>query len=204
MTERLPIYTLLFGCGLFGAVIFLELTSNPGGGKMAIAVPKRPAPVLAAAAPQRKEALDKLVTVILARPLFSPTRRPAADSGGGANPDVALADARLTGIITQEKLRLAIFAIRGKKPLALSVGDSVSGWRIESISPKAIALRGPGGLRTVEPKPDRGLARMPLPASFPVPQPGPRPGFAPAVAKGPPRPPFAHPVPIRRGAPPWH
>ncbi len=201
MNQRLAITTLLLGCVFFGAIIFLEFASGRTREKAAIAAPDRPASVLAAR-PQQRERLDNLVRVILARPLFSPTRRPVVGSGQGAKAEVALADARLTGIITLKGLRLAIFAVRGKKPLALTVGDTVSGWRIERITPSAIALRGPGGLKNLAPKADRNLSRVPFPAAFAAPTGGTRPGFAPAAAQ-PPRSSFRRPTPPGQAPNPW-
>jgi hypothetical protein len=201
MTQRLAITTLLLGCVLFAAIIFLEFASGRAGEKTTIVAPRRLAAVLAAP-PQQKGRFEKLVRVILARPLFSPTRHPATNRGKGAKADIALADTRLTGIITREGLRLAIFAIRGKKPLALTVGDKVSGWRIERIAPGAVALRGPEGLQNLAPRPDRTLPRPPLPAAFAAPAGRRRPGFAPVVRKPPP-PRFGRATPLRRGPAPW-
>lgn len=195
MTERLAISILVLGCVLFGAIIFLEAASSPAADEAAIVMPRRPARVLAAPA-QQKGRLDKLVSVILARPLFSPTRRPETNPGKGADADVALANARLTGIVTREGLRLAIFAIPGKKPLALAVGDRVSGWRIDSIAPDAVALRGPTGVRNLAPKPNHALARRPLPAAFPTPVAA-RKAHPPFVVRRPPPRPFGRAIPLR-------
>lgn len=202
MTPRFTIVILLFGCVLFAAIIFLELTSNQAGKATAFVTPHRPLPVLASP-PQQKERLQKLVSVILARPLFTPTRRPPLRSGKKAEADVALADARLTGIVTHKDLRLAIFAIKGKRPLALGVGDRVSGWQIERITPNSVALRGPAGVRDLAPKPDHGLRRMPLPAAFSRQSPPNRPQARihltrPAENRARIR--FGHSIPLQRGA----
>jgi hypothetical protein len=48
---------------------------------------------------------------------------------------------------------LAIFAVNGAaKPLRLTEGEDVSGWRIESITPHEVSLSGPGGTKTLQPK----------------------------------------------------
>ncbi|HEV2302037.1 MAG TPA: hypothetical protein VGR91_10755 [Stellaceae bacterium] len=162
MIDRLVIYLLLAGSVLFGAILYLEIGSDTAGGKPAIEMPRRAnAPV--AVRPQKKLRHRQLVAAILERPLFSPTRRPAPTaSGSGAGAD--LADARLTGIVTLPPLKIAIFAVKGAKPLVLGEGESVSGWRIDRITPAEIALSGPSGARTLRPKEDPALVRARPPA----------------------------------------
>jgi hypothetical protein len=157
MIDRLIIYLLLAGSVLFGAILYVELASNAAGEKVAIEMP-RPAKTPPPLHPQQKLRHRQLVTAILARPLFSPTRRPDAPaSGRDAGPD--LADARLTGIVTLPPLKIAIFAVKGAKPLVLGEGETVSGWRIDRITPAEIALSGPGGTQTMRPKEDPTLMR---------------------------------------------
>ena len=135
----------------------------------------------------------------LARPLFSSTRRPpqAAANDSATNSD--LADMRLTGIVTEPDHHLAIFAVNGAtKPLRLSEGEAVSGWRIESITPHEVSLSGPGGTKTLEPKLDPNLVQQapPVPAAnlgarqpaqpAPVANVPPRPGIPPRLPVRPP------------------
>lgn len=171
MIDRLVIYLLLAGSVLFGAILYLELNTGSAGSKPAIEM-TRPAAAPVAARPQQTLRHQQLVGAILARPLLSPTRRPPETAAGAdAGPD--LADARLTGIVTLPPLRIAIFAVKGAKPLVLSEGETVSGWRIERITPAEIALSGPGGTQTLRPKEDPTLLRTPPPglaaANRPVP-----------------------------------
>jgi hypothetical protein len=170
MIDRLIIYLLLAGSIAFAAVLYLELGPNAAGEKVAIEMPA-PANAPRPVRPQQKSRHRELVTAILARPLFSPTRRPEEiASGADAGPD--LADARLTGIVTLPPLKLAIFAIKGAKPLMLGEGETVSGWRIDSIAPAEIALTGPGGTQTMRPKDDPSLVRAtprPVAVNRPVP-----------------------------------
>jgi hypothetical protein len=170
MIDRLVLYLLLAGSAMFGAILYLELGTGTAGGKPAIEMPQ-PAKARVAARPPQKLRHQQLVATILARPLFSPTRRPPETvSGPDAGPD--LADARLTGIVTLPPLKIAIFAVKGAKPLVLSEGETVSGWRIERITPAEIALSGPGGTQTLRPKEDPSLVRVPPPglaAANPVP-----------------------------------
>ena len=199
MNHRLAISILLSLSILFAAVIFFEVEGNPAE-KTAIAA-AHPRPAAPATRPQRKGRRESFVRAILARPLFSPSRRPDVSAGAGTKEGSALADARLTGIVTRQGLRLAIFAVKGKRPLALTEGDSVSGWRIEKITPGAVALRGAGGMRMLAPKSDRVLARPPLPAAFPAPARVGKEAFS-APGKRPP-PPYVLPKPPPARPQPW-
>ena len=94
---------------------------------------------------------------------------------------------RLTGIVTEPDHHVAIFAVNGAKPLRLSEGEAVSGWRIESITPHEVSLSGPGGTKTLEPKLYPNLIQPPGPT--PPPNPAARLPAQPApVANVPPRP----------------
>ena len=119
----------------------------------------------------------------LARPLFSSTRRPPQSAPDDSTTGSDLADMRLTGIVTEPERSIAIFAVNGGKPLRLTEGETVNGWQVENITPREVALRGPGGTKTLEPKLDPNL--VPAAANVP-PRPGVQPG-APA-ANVPPRP----------------
>src|SRR5207245_4202263 len=66
-------------------------------------------------------------------------------------------DARLTGIVTEPGRRIAIFAISGATLMRLLEGEAVSGWRIESITPREVSLSGPSGTKTLQPKLDPNL-----------------------------------------------
>ncbi|HJU16485.1 MAG TPA: hypothetical protein VJ770_08435 [Stellaceae bacterium] len=173
MNERAVLHLLLFGCVLFGLIIFAEwrgaAPADPTG--IALAVP-RPAPP-AASPSVHAPRLDQLVVTTLARPLFSPTRRPPQDKDGGPGTG-NIADMRLTGIVTQPGERLAIFAVTGAKALAVREGEEVSGWRVEDITPGTVLLSGPGGATTLQPKPDTNLVRT-VPAAAIVPAPATRP-----------------------------
>ncbi|HZU87684.1 MAG TPA: hypothetical protein VE993_00360 [Stellaceae bacterium] len=157
MNERAVLYLLLFGCAAFGAAIFAELAAAPDNPPGTAPVFHHAAPPAASPAP-RVPRLAQLVATTLARPLFSPTRRPPPEKGGGPG-GAGLADMRLTGIVTEPGERLAIFAVTGAKPLIVREGEEVSGWRIEGITPGAVSLSGPNGTETLQPKPDSSLVR---------------------------------------------
>jgi hypothetical protein len=187
MNERAVLALLLVGCAVFGLTIFAELgkfaaaPEDPTGIEQPL---RRPAPTAAIAA-SRAPQLAQLVATTLARPLFSPTRRPPQQQDGSGN--TGIADMRLTGIVTEPGERLAIFAVTGAKPLVVQEGEEVSGWRIEGIAPDAVSLSGPGGTTTLRPKPDASLVRTtpPVPA---VPAPAAR---------------FAGPAGLMRARPPF-
>jgi hypothetical protein len=171
---------LLAGCALFGAVIFVELTSEDADGSAGAPVARRPEPgtVPRAQGPH----VDELLTTILDRPLFSPTRQPAARKGQGQPGDVALADARLTGIVVEPGRHLAIFAVVGAKPIVRSEGETMNDWRIESITPGEVVLIGAAGTMTLKPKIDPSLVRR----SAAPPRPGlPQPAASGSPAAGP-------------------
>ena len=210
---RQLLFLLMISVGLSG-VIFFELQSG--------SAPSEAIPARRATTDQGQPAVQgnqrhpdpqqtaKDVATTLARPLFSPTRRPreAAKSVGATDPE--LSDVRLTGIVIEPDRRLAIFAVAGAKPRTLLLGEALNGWKIDSISPEEVALSGPGGTRTLQPKIDTKLVRQArLPAAPAQPQPAAAPRQAPgrpqagAAPARPPIPPQAAvpPAPARAGAP---
>jgi hypothetical protein len=202
MTDRLVIYLLLAGCLIFGAVILLELAPAATDTAAQNEVSKR-ADTTPAVRRQPSTRLDELLALTLARPLFSSTRRPPQSTATDTVTNSDLADMRLTGIVTEPDHRVAIFAVNGAKPLRLSEGEAVSGWRIESITPHEVSLSGPSGTKTLEPKLDPNLVQSPVPTA--APNPGARVPAQPApVANVPPRPGVppgvrAPPLPVRQG-----
>jgi len=191
MIERLALLLLIGGCLMFGAIIIVEL--EPAGTEDAAVakVAARPdtAPTMRL---QQNPRIDELLAATLARPLFSSTRRPPQSASTDAATDSDLADTRLTGIVTEPGRRTAIFAVNGDKPLRAAEGEAVSGWRIESITPREVSLSGPSGTKTLQPKMDPNLApppgqpptgnaggRIPTPPAAGA---GPRPPSPPAVA----------------------
>ena len=202
MTDRLATYLLIAGCLIFGAVLLLELKPTAATDTAAPnETSKRPdGASTAPRAPGTR--LDELLAVALARPLFSSSRRPPQAAVPDSTTNSDLADMRLTGIVTEPDHHVAIFAVNGAKPLRVTEGEAVSGWRVESITPHEVSLSGPGGTKTLEPKLDPNLVQPPAPtppanpAARVAPQPAPvanvppRPGVPPGVRPPPPvRPP---------------
>jgi hypothetical protein len=201
MIDRLALLLLVLGCLLFGAIIFIELA--PAGTENS-EITKTAARSDLASPVTRTQTLrpEELVAAALARPLFSSTRRPPQDAPSGAAADNDLADARLTGIVTTPVRRIAIFAISGDKPLKVAEGEAVSGWRIDSITPRDVSLSGPNGTKTLQPKLDPNLAPPPAqpsvgnpPGRLPTPPATGRPRVPPQAAAGAiPQPPPGVPV----------
>lgn len=193
---------LIAGCVLFGALFASQLY---GGAEDAIT----PTPAAARAdavraVPRAQPARrDELLATTLARPLFSPARRPPEAAQTTAS---ELSDKRLSGIVVEPDRRFAIFAVTGAKPLTVVEGDSVDGWRVESITPNEISLVGPKGNRTLQPAPDKASVPQPRPprgnaASRPAPQShGPPAQPAQAAAAQPPGGPPRQPPPPGRAA----
>jgi len=194
MIDRLAVYLLLAGCFVFGAIVLTEL--RPADSEVIATTEMAIKPEVAPAERRRQSPRpDELLAITLARPLFSSTRRPASAANSDAAADNDLADKRLTGIVTEPGKHLAIFAVNGAKPLTLTEGEMVDGWRIESITPLEVSLGGPGGNKTLQPKADPNLAQPPGPTPLPA-QP------AAAGARPPGVPPNFAPVPPNRVLPP--
>jgi hypothetical protein len=189
MIERIAFIGLLAACGLFGGIVFAEIAATPPS-QTAVAdtAPPRGGATLPVFRSEIGPQHQAMVTTILARPLFSATRRPPArDDVAG---DTSFGDTRLTGIVTQPGHRFAIFAPTGARPLIVSEGDSVSGWRVESITPREVSLSGPAGTKTLQPRIDPNLvppAAPPMASAIPtaVRQPV-RPGIPPPPVPRPP------------------
>src|ERR1700748_2849434 len=114
MIDRLILLLLAGGCLLFGAILFIELAPAADDDAVVARATAQPEAAGGTARPQNSKP-EELVATILARPLFSSTRRPPQTSSG-ASTDNDLADTRLAGIVTMPSRRIAIFAISGDKP----------------------------------------------------------------------------------------
>ena len=173
---------IIAGCALFGGVIAVELRSEDGDASASVSVAPRPETGTPPRAPGPR--VGDLLATILARPLFSPTRQPAAHPDHPTGFD--LGNVRLTGIVIEPGQHLAIFAVPDAKPMVRSEGEMMNEWRLDSISPEEVVLSGPAGTTSLQPKIDASLVRKaaapPPPASPPpVPAPAPAPQ-SPAVA----------------------
>jgi hypothetical protein len=147
----------LAGSVLLAVALPFEFRSNLS----ATAEPEKPSPKSDEAPTVQKDRppISQLIATILARPLFSPTRRPP-EAEATDHSETSLSDMRLTGIMITPDQRVAIFAPASGKPLVRSEGDMISDWRIESIDGQSVSLTGPGGATTLEPKADPNLVRV--------------------------------------------
>ena len=203
MIDRFVTYLLIAGCLVFGAVVLLELQPAASDTAASNEVSRQP-DTTSTAHRQPSTRLDELLAVALARPLFSSTRRPP-QTAATDNTSSDLADMRLTGIVTEPDHHVAIFAVNGAKPLRVSEGEAVSGWRIESITPHEVSLSGPGGTKTLEPKLDPNLVQQPPPqppAANPAARPPAQPPAANTAARQPAQPAPGINLPPRPGTPP--
>jgi hypothetical protein len=113
-----------------------------------------PRPRAAAATAPPEAAPDhtrEWIAAILARPVFSPDRRPAADIA--STPGVRLPEAlpRLSGVLVGPFGRSAIFAVDGRKPLVVDEGGRIDAWTVGTIEADTVQVSGPGGARTLHP-----------------------------------------------------
>ena len=203
MIDRFVTYLLIAGCLVFGAVVLLELQPAASDTAASNEVSRQP-DTTSTAHRQPSTRLDELLAVARARPLFSSTRRPP-QTAATDNTSSDLADMRLTGIVTEPDHHVAIFAVNGAKPLKVSEGEAVSGWRIESITPHEVSLSGPGGTKTLEPKLDPNLVQQPPPqppAANPAARPPAQPPAANTAARQSAQPAPGINLPQRPGVPP--
>ena len=220
MIDR-AVILLLAGSAFFGSVVFIELSSDASDTIVNLPVSARHEP---GERPRvQSQRIDDFLTTILSRPLFSPTRQPAAPDNPDQPAAHGLTDVRLSGIVIEPGRHLAIFAMPGAKPTARSEGETLNDWRVDRISLGEVVLSGPEGSTTMRPKIDASLARLapaPLrpapgrpqaaaPAAPPVAPATAAPSTQPAVSglAGPvppgvaPRKPVSTPAATRRGTP---
>lgn len=146
---RLPFLLLgLVAAGL-AAVIARQLEAGPAVDPAPPVAAYRPA---AATAPAVAPAPDRALWVAtsVARPLFSPDRRPPpAEAAAGATSG-PVEPPRLTGILITPTGRRAIFA-GAREPLILQEGGRIGGYLVHSISAAQVTVLGPSGPRTLQP-----------------------------------------------------
>jgi hypothetical protein len=129
-----------------GGVIVAEFFELPIGAHLPVAVVSRAikAPPALPVADTADNAQQQWVATLLARPPFSPARRPpaVAAAADAAAPGVP----RLAGILVSPSRKLAIFAADGAaKPLTALEGDAVGRYRVLSIEVSEVILRGADG-----------------------------------------------------------
>ena len=108
-------------------------------------LPAAPPPATLSAAPGA-EPVAAYTDQILARPLFTQGRRPAA---AAAAPVAQDKPPRLSGILVAGGDRRAIFEA-GEKPVVGVVGTQIGAYRILAITPLQVTLQGPGGILAMD------------------------------------------------------
>ena len=127
-------------------------------------------PARAASAPPD---LPRITATLLARPLFSPTRRPPAQGvAAEAPPDLTLP--RLAGVLVTSDGGKALFA-GTPRPVVVRQGERLGHFVVRSIEPGEVIVQGPGGARALRPSFDpapsagQSFAAMPLLPAPPLP-----------------------------------
>jgi hypothetical protein len=119
---RLPAFVLV-GCVVCAGLIPIELGSVSS---------QRPSP-------------EARLLPAEAEPAAPEVRKLAKEAPFSADDaDSPLRDVRLTSVVIGPDLRMAIFAMTGTNSRVLSEGETLKGWRLESISPKAVMLQRSG------------------------------------------------------------
>lgn len=148
-----------------GGAIALEATTG-------VSPTDRPAtsetPVAGKVIQNRVAAADqtgRLLSEILARPVFSPDRRPVASNTARTN-----GLSRLTGIVVSGTQKVAIFAgPPGSRPTAAQEGERVGAYEVREITRAGVTVLGPEGVMVVSPvfdpaAPPAAAAKSSLPA----------------------------------------
>jgi len=154
---------LVLAAAVLGGTIALELGRRlPDSDLMVPATAPLPAPAAPASTPAADaDDAGRRVAEVLARPLFSPGRRPAAQAA--AAPPAAVAPLpRMTGVIVTPAGRRAIFANGAGKAVVVMEGGRIGAYAVQSIEAGRVTLAGPDGQRVVapafEPKPAARIA----------------------------------------------
>ena len=113
------------------------------------------------------------VATILARPLFSPTRRPPPAEAAAKAAPAALP--RVAGILIDGGSRRVIFAAKpGGRPVIAGEGMVIDGYKVVSIAPGQVDVAGPHGRQilhpTFDPHPPEQTAAAPQPGLPGLPQ----------------------------------
>jgi hypothetical protein len=148
------------------AVIALEVSSPPADD-----VARSLTHTAATVAPTSSAITDHTnnsVATVLARPLFSPDRRPAADAVTVASSRTVPGLPRLAGILVGPFGRSAIFATNGAKPIVVQEGERVAAYTIKSIEATQVRLLGPEGAQVLYPSFEPAAAPARRPAQAPL------------------------------------
>lgn len=88
---------------------------------------------------------------VLARPLFSPDRRPASVAATGAG-DAPASLPRLAGILMDGPRRSVIFAAPdGSRPTVVAEGGDLGGFHVQTVEAGQVTVVGPDGTHVLRP-----------------------------------------------------
>jgi hypothetical protein len=137
-------------------------------------------------------------SVILERPIFSPSRHPIASAKAKAATPSGLS---LLGVVSRAGRAIALIRTGpGAPAVKAEAGQDVAGWQLTSVAPTEVLLQRQGG-RLELTLPFKAAAPLPAPILGAVPQPAPAPrqqpaaGQQPVQAPGQPQPTAAQPPP---------
>jgi len=148
--RRWPILALLALAASLAALVAREVTTETSTPDPAPQVTAAPASgrVAGPSGPSADQ-----VASLLARPLFSPGRRPDAEARA---PDVAARATplpRLAGIMVTDGTRQAIFAPDAAgKAIVVGEGDTIGGFRVQAIHAGEVTLQDGATLHSVQPR----------------------------------------------------
>ena len=158
--SRLLLPSLCVGAACFSALILLELATGPGDPPAQRA---SPAASPAGVASDQPDPAPAQLAALLARPPFSPDRKPEPVQGA-LDPRLP----HLTGIMMSSADRRAIFAGRdGGRGTVVGQGDQLGGYRVEAISATGVTLVGADGRHDL--RPTFSTAPPPVQAALPPP-----------------------------------
>jgi len=161
-----PYFLLLLFCAVAASATYFSL----GAGSYRTASPSS---IGTMALPPADSVVDAGVSVpplseysaVVARPLFSPTRRPSATattSGSAAARTVSPIDVTFAGVIISDDEKIAIVRRdKTNKYLRLIEGDDVDGWRVQTIAADRLVLQRGSVVEELE------LALKPPPGALP-------------------------------------
>jgi hypothetical protein len=171
--SRIAFVTLgVIATGL-AATLVLEAGFEDTGAESA-AVPVRPAVMMASDHSHGPpvDHTEEWVATALARPLFSPDRRPPRQTVAIAAAPASVEVPRLSGILVTPLGRSAIFAPSGGKPVVATEGSTLDTYVVRSIEPEQVTLMGPNGSLVLHPAFIGSSASPALPPVLPLRGPG--------------------------------
>ena len=112
-----------------------------------------PRPLGVAGKPTTVDHTGEWVATALARPLFSGTRRPPAETASSVTPNSELP--RLSRILISSSGKSVIFAPPDGKPVVAREGSSIGAYVVRSIQAEQVTVEGSQGTRVLAPSLDR-------------------------------------------------